>query len=275
MSTSVAAARPSPLQWHRVWAIVKRHAWVLRRSPHRWFDVVVWPVVDTLLFGSIGVYVSRAGGDTAKTGVAFLLCGILLFHVIFQAQISISVGFLEEAWSRNLLNLMTTPLTELEYVAGVALFGLAKLVLGVGVVAIGCWVFFSFNITTAGWGILPVIAVLLCVGWMISLFVIGLVLRLGPSAEVLAWGILFVIMPLSGVFTPIDSLPGALQPVARLLPTTRAFEVGRALVAGQPMDWSKLGSAALGTAIGAVVGLWFVLRMLRQFRDRGFVTRFS
>jgi ABC-2 type transport system permease protein len=263
------------MSWQRVWAIVKRHAWVLRRSPHRWFDVLVWPIVDTLLFGSIGVYVSRNGGGAAHTGVAYLLCGILLFHVIFQAQVSVSVGFLEEAWSRNLLNLMTTPLTELEYVAGVALFGLAKLVLGVGVVALGCWVFYSFAITSAGWGILPVIAVLLGVGWMISLFVIGLVLRLGPSAEVLAWGILFVVMPLSGVFTPITSLPGPLQPIARVLPTTQAFIVGRALVGGHAMDWSRLGLAAAGTAAGAVLGLWFVLHMLRVFRDRGYVTRFS
>jgi ABC-2 type transport system permease protein len=272
-----ATALPSVrgLHWRRVWAIVKRHAWVLRRSPHRWFDVLVWPLVDTLLFGSIGVYVSRGGGGAAKTGIAYLLCGILLFHVIFQAQVSVSVGFLEEAWSRNMLNLMTTPLTEVEYVAGVALFGMAKLVIGVGMVALACWVFFSFAITSAGWGILPVIVILLCVGWMISLFVIGLVLRLGPSAEVLAWGILFVIMPLSGVFTPISSLPGALQPIARVLPTTQAFIVGRDLVAGQSMQWGRLGWAAAGTAFGTVLALLFVLRMLRMFRDRGFVTRFS
>jgi len=259
----------------RIWAIVKRHAWVLRRSPHRWFDVLVWPIVDTLLFGSIGVFVSRSGGGAAHTGVAYMLCGILLFHVIFQSQISVSVGFLEEAWSRNMLNLMTTPLTELEYVLGVALFGMAKLVLGVGVVALACWVCFSFAITSAGWGIIPVIAILLAVGWMISLFVIGLVLRLGPSAEVLAWGILFVIMPLSGVFTPVSSLPGPLQPIARILPTTQAFVVGRALVAGHAMEWGRLGVAAVGTAVATVLALVFVLRMLAMFRDRGFVTRFS
>ena len=58
-----------------------------------------------------------------------------------------AVGFLEESWSRNLLNMMTTPLTELEYLTGVALFGLFKLVLGVGVVALACWGLFSFAIT--------------------------------------------------------------------------------------------------------------------------------
>jgi ABC-2 type transport system permease protein len=262
------------MRWQRVRAIVTRHWYVLLRSPQRWFDVLIWPTVDTLLFGALGVYVSRASGAGVK-GVAVLLAGILLFHVIFQANIAVSVGFLEESWSRNLLNLMTTPLTELEYVAGVALFGLAKLALGVGVVALACWGFFSFAVTDIGWGILPLISVLLVVGWAISLFVIGLVLRYGPSADILAWGILFVVMPLSGVFYPVEALPGPLQPLARVLPTTHAFRAGRQLLDGAPMPWGELAYATAATAVAVAAGLWFVLHMLRVFRHRGYVTRFS
>lgn len=262
------------MKWHRVRAIVKRHYYVLRRSPHRWFDIVIWPVVDALLFGSLGVFVARQGG-TGRVGLAYLLSGILLFHVIFQSQIAVAVGFLEEAWSRNLLNIMTTPLTELEYVTGVALFGMFKLVVGVGVVALACWGFFSFAITDLGWGLLPIFVELLVVGWAISLFVIGLVLRFGPSADILAWGILFVILPLSGVFYPTEALPGPLQPVARALPTTHAFAAGRELVAGRPLPWGELAIAGGGILIVAGSGLAFVLHMLRLFRRRGYVTRFS
>ena len=119
----------------RVRAIARRQSYVLWRAPQRWFDVVVWPVVDAVLFGAIGVYFggqpgSAAGGATA--GAAFLLAGIILFHVVFQAEVSVATGFLEETWSRNLLNLMVTPMTELEYGAGVALFGIAKLVIASG-----------------------------------------------------------------------------------------------------------------------------------------------
>ena len=45
----------------RVWAVARRHAYVLRRSPHRLFDVTVWPIVDTVLFGSLGVYFVHQG----------------------------------------------------------------------------------------------------------------------------------------------------------------------------------------------------------------------
>ena len=33
-------------------------------------------------------------------------------------------------------------------------------------------------------------------------------------------------MPLSGVFYPVEALPGVLQPIAPLLPTTHAFAAG-------------------------------------------------
>ena len=51
------------------------------------------------------------------------------------------------------------------------------------------------------------------VGWAIALFVIGLILRVGQGAEILAWGFIALIMPLSGIFYPVSALPGALQPI--------------------------------------------------------------
>jgi ABC-2 type transport system permease protein len=263
------------MSWLRVSAVARRHAYVLLRSPHRWFDVLIWPLVDCLLFGSIGVFISRQGGAHANDAVAYLLAGILLFHVIYQSQIAVSTGFLEETWSRNILNLMTTPLREVEYATGVALFGLVKVAIGLTVVAVAAFGFYSFDILDVGWGLLPIGALLLIVGWSISLFVIGLVLRFGQSAEVLAWGILFVVMPLSGVFVPIAELPPILQPVARVLPTTHLFAAARTMLDGGPMPWDQLLWALLGCVVAAVLGLAYITRMLGVFRRRGFVTRFS
>jgi ABC-2 type transport system permease protein len=256
-------------------AIIRRHYIVLRRAPHRWFDVLVWPVVDAVLFGSLGVFVAQQGGEASQAGVAYLLAGILLFHVIYQVQISVSTGFLEETWSRNLLNLMTTPVKEAEYALGVAAFGLVKLAIGITVVALTAVAFYSFNILDIGWGLLPIGVLLMVCGWTISLFVIGLVLRFGQSAEVLAWGILFVVMPLSGVFYPVEALPAFMEPIARVLPTTQLFAAARTLLDGDPMPWDRIVAAAAGSVVLAAVGVWFVTHMLHVFRKRGFVTRFS
>ena len=259
--------------WMRVRAVARRHAYALLRSPHRIFDVVLWPLVDVLLFGSLGVFVSR--GNAGAIAFGYLLSGIVLWHVVYQSQIALSTGFLEETWSRNLLNLMVTPLREVEYAGGVALFGMVKLVMGVGVVSLTALGFFAFNVSHLGLGLIPIITILLVVGWVIALFVIALVLRFGSGAEALAWGILFVVMPLSGVFYPVAALPWLLRPLAQALPTTHAFAAGRALIDGHGMQWGQLGLATASTLVAGLAALAFLVHMLGTFRRRGFVTRYS
>ena len=243
----------------RIRAVVRRQAYVQRRSPHRWFDVLVWPVVDTVIWGSIGLFVDHQGG-ASRAGTPYMLSGILLMHVMYQANVSMSCGFLDETWSRNLVNLMVSPLREGEFLAGLMLVSAARLVAGLGVVALAAAGLFAFNVTSAGWGLIPVMA---------------LVLRFGNGAEILCWGLLFVVVALSGAFYPIEAMPGLLQPVARLLPSTHAFEAARRLLDGDPLPWGLIGEAALGLVVLVPVAAGVLWRMLGVFRERGYVTRYS
>ena len=256
----------------RVLAIARRQAYVLQRAPQRWFDVVVWPVVDSVLFGAIGVYFGRQQGAVAASA-AFLLAGIILFHVVFQAEVSVATGFLEETWSNNLLNLMVTPLSELEYGAGVALFGLVKLAIGVSAVSLVAFALFAFEITSLGLALLPLIVVLLFVGWSVALIVIGLILRLGQGAEIMTWGFIALLLPLSGIFYPVNALPGALQPIAKLLPTTHVFAAAQEVVKGHALPWDQVGLAALGAVVLALLSIFYLTRMLATFRKRGYISR--
>jgi ABC-2 type transport system permease protein len=254
----------------RIGAIAKRHWWVLKRSPHRSFDIVLWPIVDTLTFGSLAI-----AYQSNQTRAFYVLAGVVLWHVIYQAQIAVSAGFLEETWSRNLLSLMVSPVSESEYLLGTGLFGLLKTVLGVGGVALTALICYAFDITTLGIGLIPVAALLLLCGWVIAMLVIGIVLRYGSGAEALVWGILFVLMPLSGTFFPVAALPSPLQPVAEALPTTHAFAAARQLVDGGAFPWHELGISAGLTAVAGIAAVAYVTSMLRLFRRRGYVTRYS
>lgn len=264
----------SRFSWLRVRTVVRRHAYVLWRSPHRWFDIVVWPLFDILLWGSLGAFVAQEN-DASQAGTPYLLAGIMLFHVLFQSQIAVSTGFMEETWARNLLNMMTTPLREIEYVAGLAIYGLAKLTAAMAMVCLTAFGFYRFNLGEIGWGLVPIVGILLLIGWALAMLVIGLLLRFGQSAEIIAWASTFLVLSLSGVFNPVDAIPGPLQPLSRALPTTHVFGAARGLLAGEPMPWGALGFALGGALIGVVLSMWFVTRKLAQFRHRGYVTRYS
>ena len=259
----------------RIGAVARRHLVIVRRVPFRLFDILLWPVVDVILYGSIGVFVTDQSSAAAQSSATYMLAGIMLFHFLYQTQVANSTAFLEETWSRNLLNIMTTPVTELEYAVGISVIGLLKLVVGIGMVAICGIVLYSFNLFDLGLALIPIAGSLMVMGWAVSMFVIGLVLRFGQAAEAWTWGILFVIMPLSGIFYPVSSLPPVLRPIGELLPTTYAFAAARAVLDGHPTPWGDIGWAWLGGLVALAIGTWFLARMLRVFRRRGLVTRFS
>jgi ABC-2 type transport system permease protein len=260
--------------WLRVRTVVRRHGYVLFRSPHRWFDIAFWPVFDVLLWGSLGAFVAQEH-DGSRAATPYLLAGIMLFHVLFQSQIAVATGFMEETWTRNILNVMTTPLRESEYIVGLAIGGLLKLVAAMATVSLTAVAFYGFGLGEVGWGLVPIIGVLLLCGWSTSMLVIGLLLRYGQSAEILAWATTFTILSVSGVFNPVESIPGIIQPLAKVLPTTYAFRAARDLLDGGGVPWADLGWATLGAFVLASLSMVYVLRMLRLFRARGFVTRYS
>jgi len=92
---------------------------------------------------------------------------------------------------------------------------------------------------------------------------------------VVAWATTFTILAVSGVFNPVESIPGPIQPIAKVLPTTYAFKAARDLLDGGAVPWADLGWAALSAVVLAGLSMLYVLRMLRIFRARGFVTRYS
>ena len=270
-STTETDSRSAPptFDTRRVRAMVRRSLLSQSRNPDFWFLLLVLPLVDGLLFGSIGV--AYGIGDAP---VVLLVTGIMLFHLIWQLTLAGSFGLLDEVWSRNLLNLIATPLTEREMLSSFGVVGLLRT--GVSVTVIGAVgvVFFAVSPTSAGVVLVPSAALLLLFGWSVALFVVGLTLQYGDRAEVFSWGTLVLLMPLSGVFYPVESLPPVLQVVARAIPLTHVFDAVRIGIEAGEVAWAQLAVAAVGTAVIAAASTWFVAHQLRRFRRDGWVTRF-
>src|SRR6478609_7315526 len=129
--------------------------------------------MDVILWGSLGTYVATQNGQSSGASATYLVAGIIMFHVLFQSQIAVATGFMEETWSRNLLNVLTTPVTELEYVAGTAAFGLVKVALALTTLATTALIFFGFHLSSIGWSIIPIALILMIVGWGVGVANIG------------------------------------------------------------------------------------------------------
>ncbi len=99
----------------RIWAIVLRQFYLHRRSPSRILDLFYWPTVDLLLWGFVTIYLETSTVRLPEF-VSFFLGALILWNILLRAQQGISVSFLEDVWARNLVNLLVSPLSIVEYI---------------------------------------------------------------------------------------------------------------------------------------------------------------
>ena len=273
-----AAGRPTlapaspPARRRRVLSVVLRDYYVLRRSAPRMLEIVYWPTVELLIWGYLSVFLQAR---RVPAVVAVLLGGVLLWQVLFRSQSEVSMAFLEDIWSRNLLNVFVAPLTGSEYLTGVVAFGALKLVVNVALMAVIALALYGFGLFSIGPALVPFMALLLLMGWALAIVTIGVILRFGQSAEVIAWAMAFAFQPFAAVFYPVTTLPVAMQWIAHLVPASYVFEGMRAVLAGRPLPWGTLGMAALLDLFYVAGSLLYFRRMLVKVRANGGLSRFG
>jgi ABC-2 type transport system permease protein len=194
---------------------------------------------------------------------------VILWDILFRGQLGFSMSFLEEMWSRNLGNLMMSPLTVGEFVVSLMTMSVIRLAIGVipmTLLAIG---FFGFNLYGLGFALVAFFCNLIFTSWAVGLVASGLVLRNGLGAEGLAWTLMFGLLPLTCVYYPVAVLPGWLQIAAWCLPPTYVFEGMRALLADHAYRADLMIEAfAINVVLLVIAALVFAL-LLRSARING------
>jgi ABC-2 type transport system permease protein len=217
------------LSLRRVGAMVLRHWYLLKSSWPRVFDLMYWPAVQMLMWGFLQMYVAQNSGFFARAAGAFI-GAVMLWDVLFRGQLGFSISFLEEMYARNMGNLMMSPLRPIEFVAALMIISVIRLAIGMVPVSLLAIWFFGFNLWGLGFALIAFFINLFLTSWAIAIVVAGLLLRNGLGAESLAWGIMFLFLPLTCVYYPVSVLPDWLQVFAWMLPPTYVFEGLRALI---------------------------------------------
>jgi len=256
------------LALRRIYAVVLRHWFLLRKSWPRLFELIYWPTMQVVLWGFINQFMATNSSWVAQ-GAGVLIAAVLLWDILFRGQIGVSMGLLEEMWSRNLGNLFVSPLKPGEWVVALMVSSLIRTLIGVTPAALIAIPLFGYSLFSLG---LPLIAFFLCLivmGWSIGILIIGLILRHGMGAESLAWMSVFILAPVSAVYYPLSALPGWLQVIAWMLPSAHVFEGMRAVVFDATVRWDHLAWAAGLNALYLAAAIAAFMAFFRDARVRG------
>ena len=252
----------------RVRAILRRHAYLILKSPTRIVSMMYYPTVTMILWAFITIYL-RPTSSFLQDAPGFFIGAVLLWDVLYRGQLGVSVTFIEEMHARNLGNLFVSPLRLGEFIAGQLAMSIARALIGVGGACLFAYLLFRYSIFSLGFPLIVFFVLLIAFSWAIGLAVSSILLRAGLGAEEIAWAAIFLLAPVSGVYYPIAVLPGWLQAVAAVLPTAHVFEGMRAFLLQHEFRWDHFWWAAGLDVVYYAIGVLMFRAAVEKARERG------
>jgi len=266
------------MSWARIKALVLRYTMVYRRSVPRLIELFFWPTMDLLVWGCVTLYLQRLlkSGEPVSAGlgtVTFLLGAMIFWDILYRAQQGVTLSFLEDVWTRNLVNIFVAPIRISEFVIATYLVGLVRIGVTLVALTVLAWLLYHFNLFGMGFSLVPLFINLLLMGWAMGMMTTGLIMRWGQAVEALAWGVPFLVQPLAAVFYPVDVLPKWVQPISSALPATHVFEGMREVLRGDAWPVRHLLCAFALNAVYLALAAWFFSHMYESARRRGLLAK--
>jgi ABC-2 type transport system permease protein len=265
------------MSFSRIYAIFVRQLFLFKSNPTRVVSIFLWLVIDIIQWGFISKYLSSFGQATF-TFVNVILGAIILWGFMSRIQQGILMAFLEDIWSQNFINFFASPLKIREYVSGLVLTSAATGAAGFLVIGLIAGLAFGYNVLKIGLLLAPFLLILLIFGIAMGILVSGVIFRLGPSAEWLAWPIPLVLSIFTGVYYPISTLPAPLAAIAKLIPPSYVFESIRTIVGTGSFPEALVLDLVLGGALAflyLLIASRFFIHIYRKNLKSGTIARFN
>lgn len=256
------------MKLHRIYAIILRYLFLLRKSYDRLTDMFYWPTIDLLVWGLTSEFLRSFAPDTSYI-ILIIVSGILLWLVTWRAQYEISVGLLEDLWNQNLINIFVSPLTFREWISAFLIVGIIKAVISIIFASVVAYILYHVHILNYGIYLVPFFSSLMLTGWAIGFFVAGLILRFGTRIQTLAWSFVAVFSPFAAIYYPVSVLPEWAQKISLLIPPSYIFEGSREVIKGGSINIDKLLISFGLNFIYLILTFWFLRRSFAKVLEKG------
>jgi len=254
--------------WQRVYALMLRHFYVLRRSPIRVIELFYWPFMNMIMWGFITIYL-RSGQFGVAHAVGIFLGAVILWEVLTRSHLGVMLSFIEELYARNLGHLFVSPLRPFEMIMACMAVSFLRGIVGIIPAALLMAPMFGYSMVDMGLPFAAFYGLLSMFGFAFGTGVVAILVRWGLQAESFAWAAMFMFMPVAGVYYPISALPAWLQPLGWALPTAYVFEGMRALVIDNVVRFDYMGIALGLNVLIFIAAFMLFLRMFHAARVRG------
>jgi ABC-2 type transport system permease protein len=260
-------------QFRASYAFVERNAYLVKRY---WSWEVVWlaySIANSLAVSYIGLGMEKLGGDgvDGRYLVLYLVVGTLVWRFLSLIFYWITDIISLERWEGTIEYTLMAPVRRLTHMAGQTMFAVVYSMLFTGIILLVTVLLFKIDLSQAN----LVGATLVLLSGSLSFIGVGIVGSILPllfpeRGSQMTHVIIALLLLVSGVYYPIDVLPGILQKIAVFSPATYVLHgVRSGLLEGAPLSelWSDIWPAVLMGIIAIPLGLR-VFSLAEQYAKR-------
>ena len=257
-------ARKSPwlVEMIAVWGYVQRNYFLTKRY-FMWELVwLVYITANAMAITFIGAGVEGVSGEKLDTAylMTYLMVGALIWSYLSVLFDVLSETVSWERWEGTIEYTFMSPSSRVTHLLGMGVYavvyGIAQIAIMFGVVSL----FFELDLREANyWGALLVLAV--CSVSLIGFGIVAAVLPLlsPEKGQQVSYIVASLLLLVSGVYYPVDVLPGWMQAIATVSPVTYALEGSRQALlkgAGAAELWDSIWPLIIMGAVFVPLGLW-------------------
>lgn len=261
-------------EFRATYAFMERNANLVKRY---WSWELVWMVysiAESLSVSFIGMGMERIGGASnvdTRFLVLYLLIGTLVWRYLSSIFYWITDVIAIERWEGTIEYTLMAPIRRITHVGGQTLWAVVYSMFFTGVILAVTVAMFDIDLSKANlWGG----ALMLLSGSLsfIGLGVMGSVLPLlfPERGSQMTHVIIAVLLLVSGVYYPVDVLPGMLQDLAVISPATYVLDGTRmALLEGVSTAalWPNIWPTLLMGLVAIPMGMW-VFQLAERYAKR-------
>lgn len=245
------------------YAFMERNANLVKRY---WSWELVWitySIANSLSVSFIGLGMEKIGGASEANGrylVLYLVIGTLVWRYLSLIFYWITDVIGMERWEGTIEYTLMAPIRRITHMAGQTLWAIIYSMISTGIILAVTVLIFKIDLSRAN--LLGGTAMLLAGSLsFIGVGVMGSVLPLlfPERGSQMTHVIIAILLLVSGVYYPVDVLPGFLQKIAVYSPATYVLDgTRRALLEGMPtlQLWQYMWPTLLMGLVAIPVGLW-------------------
>ncbi|MEU0304601.1 ABC transporter permease [Streptomyces sp. NPDC006175] len=246
-------------------ALTRRNVMQIKQDPESMFDVVLMPVIFTLLFVFVfGGSVGKALGGDSDAYVNYVVPGLM---AMLGMNIAMAVGSgVNDDFQKGVMDrFRTMPIARSSVLIAKIVVELGRMLVAI-VVLLGVGFALGLEIKTSVPGLLASVGLSAVFGSSLMWIFILLGLTMKSNQTVQGMGLL-VLMPLqfgSSIFAPPSSMPGWLQAFTDYNPLSNLADAARGLISGGPVAHSAGVTLAWAAAITLITAPLAVSKFRRK-----------